>query len=232
MTTQFILNKKYKANSLVEVIVVIAILSMTMISIVIVSTRSIRQVKKNELIDKSIALQLRSIEYAKTPNTLPVLDTMQNGDTKKFKIVISQNEGIEFVEATSGQDLTLDNCSASSEYFVDFENDDTLDTFCNQIVISAKDGASGLYYEIHSKIVYWVMDHFEESEMLGYRAKNWVTNPYYEARYGELQSGDVCGNCVLEGGEDCELDNICKIQSNLGYLYAFCSNCSYFDGFN
>ncbi len=153
-------NKKFDATGLVEVLTVLAILAMTMLSVVSISVRSLRQVKKNEIEDRAVALQLRSLEYAKTPTILG----LKEGN---YSIIIgtqTNSNTVQLVSQPVRVNLSISNCDNQSPYFVDTGDDG--DTICNQIKIK---NINQNLFEIRSKIVFKSFEEFEERELLGYR---------------------------------------------------------------
>jgi|GEM_PF-6458547 len=166
-------NKKLFATGLVEVIVVLAILATTMVSIVIVTTRGLRQVKRDEIEDRAVGLQLRSLELAKSPATLTLPIKLQTGDIKNYYLQFpdaSNAQGeVHPIEAVKSGDLTLDNCSLNSEYHVVLENTAKGEMYCNQMRIELKSASGKNYYEVKSIIVYKSINGFEKKELLAYR---------------------------------------------------------------
>ncbi len=177
MKIQYMLKtENLKANGLVEVIVVIAILAITMLTVVSVSTKSFRRIKQDEVLDKASNIQFRALEYAKSANQISGIDSMQDGDTKNFRLNFVDGEMI-LEEAFLSDDLILQNCSRDSQYFVDLSDNDT-DIFCNQIKVDALLNNDKLVYKITSRVVYWNLDHFEENELIGFRQKIYIPGNY------------------------------------------------------
>jgi len=160
---------KLKATGLVEVIVVIAILSVVIVSVASVTTKAMRQILKTEIEDRATSIQIRSLEMAKSPSEL-VLTPMTANDMRNYAVVFSATSGqVDFVERSGGSNLSTNNCSPSSEYYVDLGND-AKDTICNQVIIRSKNGYGGkLYYEVSSVLVFKSVDDFEIKQLLGYR---------------------------------------------------------------
>jgi type II secretory pathway pseudopilin PulG len=72
-STSIVKGKSLKAVSLVEVLVVLAIVAATMVSAMRLSVTSLAQIKSNEIIDYATGIMLKAIEVAKSPNTVKIL---------------------------------------------------------------------------------------------------------------------------------------------------------------
>lgn len=176
---RLMLNKKLKGTGLVEVIVVIGILSVTLVSVMLVTGRSIRQVKDDELADKATGYQIRALELAKSPAELTISGDLQVGDVSNFYLdFANQTQGqLTLSPALRSQDLTTTDCDQNSEYFVNVTKEQTTEIFCNQIQVTLKSqqvtngstGSNVLYYEIKSIVVYGTSKGFEKKELLAFR---------------------------------------------------------------
>lgn len=172
MKTQLKYNHKIKATGLVEVIVVIAILAMTMLAVVGVTTRALRQVKRNEIEDRVTGIQLRALEYIKSPIDISAnnIDLPTSTNPNYYSVNFNANNGqLVLTPQVLTQNLSKQapyNCNSSSVYFV--SGLDSGDVVCNQIIITRPDAGKEVY-EVRSVLVYQALDEFYSKELLGYR---------------------------------------------------------------
>ncbi len=165
-----ICKRKTDGTGLVEVLTVLAILAFTMITIVGVTVRGMKQVKRNEVEDRAVGIQLRSLEYAKSPADLS-LPVMQNGDILYF--AITSAPGIQLTQISGSQVVDENNCDINSPYYVDLGTENN-DLICNQVIIETKlnPSTNNLFYEITSKLIFRALDNFESRELIAYRSEN------------------------------------------------------------
>lgn len=170
MQMRSIFNNKISATGLVEVITVLAIMAFTMVAIVGVTVRGMRQVKKNEVEDRAVGIQIRSLEYAKSPASLNI-PPMENGDILYFSVDTSS--GIQLSSVAGATIIDETNCDINSPYHVDLGTGNK-DMICNQIIVEAKlnPSTSTLFYEIKSRLVFRALEDFEIRELLAYRSEN------------------------------------------------------------
>jgi type II secretory pathway pseudopilin PulG len=167
-------SKNIIATGLVEVIVVLGILSVTMVSVMGVTIKSMRQVKRDETEDRATGFQLRALELAKSPATLAFPGNPVAGDVKRYSVKTGSTTGqstIEYVLSNSSIDLTTDNCNKDSEYAVTIQGAGSGEMYCNQIVIEVKTQGSVNYYQIKSVMVYKSLDTFNKKELITFRHK-------------------------------------------------------------
>lgn len=165
------LSLRVGATGLVEVLVVIGILSLSMVTIVVVTTRSLVRIKKDEVHDQATGIQYRALEYAKTPGDLCV--QMDPGEINYYKFEKSQ-EGEFLVRTVGAYELDENNCSNSSEYYMDLSGNGVEvpsgSIFCNQVVLEALPLAEQTrVFKVRSILVYNLEGEFVREELLGYR---------------------------------------------------------------
>lgn len=173
------IQRKFKGTGLVEVIVVIAILSIAMVSVVGVTTRGMKQIKRDEIKDQAAGLQLQSIELAKSPAALTFPGDLRPGDFRNYTLDFQSENGAALKNTNSTIDLSADNCSDRSVYYVDYdeyEPGSSGNVFCNQIRVSveantAEAGITKNFYIIKSIVVYKTADGFEKKELSAFRSE-------------------------------------------------------------
>lgn len=160
-----------RATGLVEVVVVIGILAVTMVSVIGVTIKSMRQVKRDEIEDKASGFQIRSLELAKSPATLVFPSTLLPGDVKSFYIKTNAGTqtGIEFILSNTSTNLSTTNCTSSSEYSVKITGAEPGELYCNQIIVEVKSENNKNFYIVKSVMVYKSLDKFLKKELITYR---------------------------------------------------------------
>lgn len=164
--------RKFSAAGLVEVIVVIGIISVTMVSVMGVTIKSMRQVKKDEIEDRAMGFELRSLELAKSPATFQFPGNLQVGDLKRYSVKTGDTSGgstILFAQSISSAALTTTNCDKNSEYNVTVQGAGTGEVYCNQIIVEVKTQSGKNYYQVTSVMVYKSLDTFVQDQLVTYR---------------------------------------------------------------
>lgn len=186
-----LLNKKrrLKATGLAETVAALGILSMTMVTAIGVTVKSMRLTKQTEIQDRANTIQIRAMEFAKSPAEFAVSGSISSGDVASFSVQLDQNGSI-ILEREPGTQEIGNNCSESSDYYVNFKawDPDSVDVVCNQMIIEGITNSDGkLVYEIQATTVYLIFGEFYKTTMLGYRhdeiidtvpTKNPQSNPY------------------------------------------------------
>lgn len=181
------MNKKLrkKANSLIEVLVVLGIISSTMLVSVNVIIQNVAQLRVNELEDAANGVMIQGLEIAKSPadvvtnsELLPDKETVANSSIPLFfTLDRSGNQNI-LNEIVNGSVIT--ECNDGSPYLVEIESDnENLNGFntCLQIEIEAgENSASGeYYYLIKSRVIYQVPGDVNANTVAGYRFEEFIS---------------------------------------------------------
>jgi prepilin-type N-terminal cleavage/methylation domain-containing protein len=168
--------RKLKGVSLVEVLVVLAIVAATMVSAMRLSVTSLAQVKNNEIIDYATGIMLKALEVAKSPNTIKITS---EGNLADYDGSYSLQ--------TSGNDVALyrrndyveqiNSCDRDSAYYmsVDLGGAATPPIVCMQLNVQEKTGLSGQYYELEARMVYIIDNETTTKSVIGYRISDFTT---------------------------------------------------------
>ncbi|MBN1331615.1 hypothetical protein JW978_01880 [Candidatus Dojkabacteria bacterium] len=162
-----------KGTGLVEVLVALAIFSLTMITVVSVTTTSLKRIKRDEVEDRAIGIQFRSLELAKSPVQNLGLEKMKNGDIEYYTLEVAANK-IELKKVNGSTVISPGNCSTQSNYYVnlaDYGYEDVGDNLiCNQVTVEFLGTQDDLdTYEVKSLLVYNSAGKLEFNELVGYR---------------------------------------------------------------
>lgn len=163
--------RNIRATGLAETVAALAILSMTMVTSIGITVKSMRLTLRTEIEDRANSIQIRAIELAKSPAEFDVEGTIGRGDKVSFSVKFDKSGKI-YLEREPGTQELGDSCEVGSNYYVDFVaiDPESVDTICNQIIIKGKIAASGnLVYEIQANTVYKIFDEYYKTSMLGFR---------------------------------------------------------------
>ncbi|MBD3280758.1 hypothetical protein GF389_04515 [Candidatus Dojkabacteria bacterium] len=163
-------------GGLVEVLVALAILSMTMITVVSVTTNSLTQIKRDEIKDRAVGIQFRALELAKSPVDNLGLSTLQRGEVAHFRLYSSAS-GIVLERASGAELISKSNCDSQSDYFVDLEDfgyeAPGNNLICNQVIIELENQQEDIRtYKVSSLLVYNVEGELVFNELVGYRRES------------------------------------------------------------
>ncbi len=146
--------KNYKAFGLLESVVAIGVFGVTIIMGLSLIVKSLRVIKENQISDQTAAVMISSLEFVRSPQ-FPVTD-LRNGSYYKVKID-TMDSSVEGIEEVASSGLTINNCTPSSEFFIDIDGDESFVTFCNQISVEYSDSTNpNSDFLIRSRVVYSV----------------------------------------------------------------------------
>jgi type II secretory pathway pseudopilin PulG len=167
--------KKFKvATSLVEVLVVLAIISTTLISVTLLVVRAMESIKKDEIADDAMGNLIKALEIVKAPSVIKVdnVQTLVAFNTSN-NFSLESTTGVYFLKYRSESALTLNNCDANSPYFLSRTLGGTIkdkSVQCLQLVIIPRNlGGGKVYYEINSILVYKSLNEFKMTSLKAYR---------------------------------------------------------------
>jgi type II secretory pathway pseudopilin PulG len=167
--------KKFKvATSLVEVLVVLAIISTTLISVTLLVVRAMESIKKDEIADDATGNLIKALEIVKAPSAIKV-DNLQSlaalDNISKFSL--ESADGEYFLRYRSQDTLTLGNCDGNSPYFLSRTLGGTIEdktVQCLELSIIPRNmGGGKVYYEIDSTLVYKSLNEFKMTSLKAYR---------------------------------------------------------------
>lgn len=143
--TNYKFNKKLKALSLLEVIIVLGIVSMTMVSAMAVVLRANSLIKSNEVQDSANDILFQTFELLRSPDPVKVLESgfvqlSQAGLTSTYSIKFDSNRNGYL--AISSQNASTQ-CTNSSEFNVESINNTRPYPVCIRINITPV-GSSGV----------------------------------------------------------------------------------------
>ncbi len=175
-STSIVKGKSLKAVSLVEVLVVLAIVAATMVSAMRLSVTSLAQIKSNEIIDYATGIMLKAIEVAKSPNTVKILGegTITEYDGS-YSLQNSGNDVALYQQSDFVEPITT--CDRGSLYYlnVDLGGASAPPVVCMQLNIQQKTGLSGQYYELEARMLYIVDAETRTKSVIGYRLSDFST---------------------------------------------------------
>lgn len=112
------MRKRLKATSLVEVLIVLAIIGSTIIGSMLLVSNSFVVVRQNQTEDYVNGLTVSAMEIVKSPSNVSVTDdtfvTTQNPTPVFFKL--TRANGSSYLEKTNDSQITT--CEASSQYII------------------------------------------------------------------------------------------------------------------
>ena len=172
------IKQKKNGSGLVEVLVALAILSMTMITVVSVTAASLRRIKQDEIEDRAIGIQFRALELVKSPVSDLGLGTMQTGDIGFYSLSPSGSDST-LVKENGSTVISAQNCDTSSDYYVNLADlgyvtvGNTL--LCNQVIVEFLGAQEGLRtYKVRSLLVYNNAGEIVFNELVGYRREKTI----------------------------------------------------------
>lgn len=142
-----------KALSLFEVIIVLAITSLTIVTSVGLLSRNVRMVKNNEMEDFMNGTLLKAVEALKSPNLVSISDanSVKTAGTKYFSITQGIDEIYYLELQQQGSNLTVENCTSSSVFYIDSGSY----PYCLQVVVTTlMDQTTIKSYRIKAAIVF------------------------------------------------------------------------------
>lgn len=138
--------------SLFEVIIVLAITSMTIVTSVGLLSRNVRAVKNNEIEDFMNGKVLKAVEALKSTNKVLVSDAvlLETAGTRLFSLT-QRLDGVYYLEFEQSPALTIDNCNPNSAFY----NNSESYPYCLEVTITTVFSQSSVkYYNLQSKIVF------------------------------------------------------------------------------
>lgn len=122
------MNKRLRATSLVEVLIVLAIISSTILGSMLLVSNSFVVVRQNQTEDYVNGLVVTAMEIVKSPSNIFVTDdsfvATQNSTPVFFKL--SRVNGTAYLERT--QDTQITTCATGSQYIISAELTQTRNT--------------------------------------------------------------------------------------------------------
>lgn len=161
-------NKHYKAGSLIEVLVILAITAVSMVGIASVNNRTLIAIKDNETLDTANGIMVQALEVAKSPVRLPV-----TGLTGSGRYALDPNTNSLLKRPDGDADLSLvSECIPGSPYYVAINDaDDTGRNICLQLVITQRARPLGglNYYEVNSRVLFSLSNGPVLNQLVAYR---------------------------------------------------------------
>ncbi len=162
--------KNLAATSLVEVLVVLAIVASTMIAATQLSVRALIDIKQNELLDYANSVMLKALEVAKSPADVNVTHLAVAGSyTGSYSSSLLSGKPVLYQQSPTI--VAMGSCSTSSVYYTPLTGVTgiTPPLACMQVQIQPKTGLNSTYYEITVTITYRLSDQTVTDSIVGYR---------------------------------------------------------------
>lgn len=149
-----------RASSLIEVLVVMAIIGTTIISAMSLAANSLINVRNNELEQYANTILIKTVEKLKSPTDIRVsgvdLTRSQTGQTYYYKL--TETSGVLLLEQDIFQTRLPDTCASGTAYYFQpstIPEDSFTTPVCIQVRIKPSVTTQGRrFYEIFSTIVY------------------------------------------------------------------------------
>ena len=169
-----------KGLSLVEILVVLAIISTSMVSVITINIRSQVLIKNNETFDLASGIMLQGLELAKSPGNVDIKSAF--GQTLvdpvgKYSLSTSSGAYVQYIVKQLDTDPSIDApsfvCDNGSVYFIEVDEGEGIGRpkICAQLVINRqKRQISGEpVYQVISKLLFDTPTGIEYTEVIGYR---------------------------------------------------------------
>ncbi len=177
------MNKKLKATSLTEVMIVLGVISTALVASISVLASSIARIKANEIEDSANSFMLQAVELSKSPSPLVLsngsLNTItQSGSGSQFYFSLAEDSrNNKYLKQETRVDLT--ECTATSPYNITRLLDQSTASaqVCLRVKITPRTSVPGAvgsrnqkrFYEIESKVVFVLPQETRSNTILGYR---------------------------------------------------------------
>lgn len=164
--------KKYRAFGILEVLVAIVIFGTTFLLATMVTVKSLKTVKENELTDLANSIMIRTMEFAKSPAIS--VNSLQNGNAEPWSFYLDGDISDPQVSLNASQIIydssiseKIKTCDESSQFKVDFTASGSLFLICNQIFVETIPSSTSL--KVTVRVVYLLSDGLHFSEVKGYK---------------------------------------------------------------
>jgi type II secretory pathway pseudopilin PulG len=168
--------QKLAAVSLVEVMVVLAIVAATMVGGMRLTVIAFTQIKKNEITDYATGVMIKALEIAKSPSLVRATSgfgTITDFDGS-YVVQMTGDEAVINQLTTTVQALTT--CDRSSPYYIDIQvSSGQVPIACLQLNVTEKEGLTNDYYEIEARVVYVIDNTTTIKTITGYRVNDFQT---------------------------------------------------------
>ncbi len=169
------MQKKKKATSLAEVLIILAIISTTVIASTTLVVKALATIKNNEIEDTANGVMVKALEIAKSPADIYVSDTSLvntvNGQVYFFSI---QNQNNQYT--LRRESSTANSCDSQSPYITDLTQGSQAQNInvCLVIEITPQNTLDQSIYAITSKIVYQLEGETIINSVTGYRKDSFI----------------------------------------------------------
>lgn len=185
------LNTRYKAASLVEILVVLAIVASSMVAVANVNIQAQISLKDNEIIDAANGVMIQALEVAKSPSQVSVVDPAGNlipGNIQGYyslDLNSGSSQGVVLRKQTFSN-TKITNCNSTSPYLVDWTTngvgatstslDPNVNNICVQVIITEEQRPLivDTYYKIESIVIFNISDGQESNSIIGYRRDDYA----------------------------------------------------------
>lgn len=166
--------RKLPAIGLLEILIVLAIVSVTMVGAFQISLQGLRVVKNNEVADYANTLMLQALEIAKNPADVKVSSnstiTNFNGSYRLQRL--ADNTAVMWLVTTSLTPASGSTCSKNSTYYLDISNSGATTSpsiICLQLRVQQQQNLGINVYQITSRVMYSLNGQVIEQEVVGFR---------------------------------------------------------------
>jgi hypothetical protein len=163
-------SKNLPATSLVEVLVVLAIVASTMVAATQLSVRALIDIKQNEIEDYANSVMLKALEVAKSPSDINVTHLVTAGNyTGSYSSSLLNGKPVLYQQSPTI--VGMGTCTSGSVYYTPLTGVTgvTPPLACLQVQIQPKTGLNSTYYEITSTISFQLSDQMVTKTIVGYR---------------------------------------------------------------
>lgn len=171
--------KKKTAASLVEVLVVLAIIAVSMVFVAEMNVRALLIIRDNEIADTANGLLIKVLELAKSPTDVPAVD-INGSPVSVFEglysvdnvATVNSEAAVLIKQAVTGEGITT--CTPDSAYWVDLSDyaaEVPSGEICMQVMVSevAREISEQTVFLLEVKTVYNLSDGTYSNSLTGYR---------------------------------------------------------------
>jgi type II secretory pathway pseudopilin PulG len=164
--------KKLKALGLVEVLVALAIIGMTMVGAMQITTDAFRSIRDDEISDLASGFLLQGMEIAKSPQRVVLKDSFGTvtDPVGSYKIDVNQTPPALFKVSTATDSL-IRTCNTNYEVQISREIVGATPQICLQVIIQQ---ANPNGYAIKSHVIFPTRTGQIETTLFGYRSEDFL----------------------------------------------------------
>lgn len=163
-------NHRIKAASLVEVLVVLAIVATTMVAATQITVQAMISIKNNEIVDTATGVMVQAMEIAKSPDSVKVRSAAGLVTNFKGSYYLATDATGSALWKVTDLLTPINTCDAASQYFVRIDVGDRVPPkVCLQLIIEPQVISGTTVFAIQANLVYELTGKVESLSINGFR---------------------------------------------------------------